>query len=82
MIRTTTHTTPHAQLTNNVYPPGGATALIASTLKTLPAAGGWHGYWFVVSPVLLGTGLLMVIALLTNNLLPTRHYPDRWWKGY
>ena len=64
---------------NAVYPPAGATALSAATLAQLPS--GW-GYSFLISPMLVDLLILFVIALLSNNLFHTRHYPDRWWPQY
>jgi CBS-domain-containing membrane protein len=39
------------------------------------------GYEYVLSPVLIGVGILLVTALLINNLSPNenRHYPLSWW---
>ncbi len=60
------------QITKTVHPPGGASALIAvigtPKVKAL-------GYWFVVSPVLTGALILLVAALIFNNLTPNRRYP-------
>lgn len=58
-----------------IHPPAGATALIASSLPVLPA---WNGYIFVFMPVLLGDLFMLAMALLFNNLIKSRHYPDRW----
>lgn len=63
-------------LTRTIHPPGGATALIAvigsEQVHRL-------GYWYVFDPVLEGTLLLIVVALLVNNLSPLRKYPNYWW---
>jgi CBS domain-containing membrane protein len=60
------------QITKTLHPPGGATALIAVTgsveLKSL-------GYWYVISPVLIGSLLLLIVALLFNNVTSNRQYP-------
>ncbi len=60
------------QITKTLHPPGGATALIAvigtDTLKDL-------GYWFIISPVLTGTLILFVTALIFNNMTKHRNYP-------
>lgn len=60
------------QVTKTLHPPGGATALIAvigsEKIKSL-------GYWYVVSPVLMGSLLLLLVALVFNNLTPNRSYP-------
>ncbi len=60
------------QLTKTLHPPGGAAALIAiigtDKVKEL-------GYLYVLSPVLTGTLILLVVALIFNNLTPNRKYP-------
>ena len=60
------------QITKTLHPPGGATALIAvsgsAEIKNL-------GYWYVVSPVLTGCLILLVTALVFNNITSKRHYP-------
>jgi CBS-domain-containing membrane protein len=60
------------QLTKTLHPPGGATALIAVTgsaeIKNL-------GYWYVISPVLSGVLILLIVALLFNNMTSKRYYP-------
>jgi CBS-domain-containing membrane protein len=60
------------QVTKTLHPPGGATALIAVTgsaaIKDL-------GYWYVLSPVLSGAFILLITALLFNNITPNRQYP-------
>jgi CBS domain-containing membrane protein len=61
------------QITKTLHPPGGATALIAATaspqLREL-------GYMYVLSPVLSGCIILLIIALIFNNLTPLRRYPS------
>jgi len=60
------------QYTKTLHPPGGATALIAvsgsSQIKDL-------GFWYVLSPVLSGALILLIVALIFNNLTSKRHYP-------
>jgi CBS-domain-containing membrane protein len=62
--------------TKTLHPPGGATALIAvisgPKIQNL-------GYLFVLMPVATGALLMLVIALLVNNLAPARRYPEFWW---
>lgn len=64
-------------LTRTLHPPGGATALIA-------VIGGERihelGYAFVLSPVFLGSFVMLLVALLINNLSANenRHYPRYW----
>jgi CBS domain-containing membrane protein len=61
------------QLTKTLHPPGGATALIAVTgsveIKNL-------GYWYVAMPVLSGVMILLLVALIFNNITPNRYYPN------
>jgi CBS-domain-containing membrane protein len=62
-------------LTRTLHPPGGATALIAviggDTVHRL-------GYLYVLMPAGLGALVLLVVALLVNNLSPRRRYPEFW----
>jgi CBS-domain-containing membrane protein len=66
------------QVTRTVHPPAGATALIA---VLGPAPVHRLGYTFVLTPVLVGIVILIVVAVLVNNLSPdeARHYPATWW---
>lgn len=57
-------------LSRSLHPPGGATALSA----VVTSATGL-GYQFLLTPVLLNVMVLLVYALLVNNLLPHRCYP-------
>ena len=60
------------QYTKTLHPPGGATALIAvigtENIKSL-------GYLYVLSPVLTGVTILLVVALIFNNMTHQRKYP-------
>ena len=60
------------QITKSLHPPGGATALIAvigsEKIKTL-------GYLYVLSPVLTGSLILFIVALIFNNITKHRKYP-------
>lgn len=60
------------QITKTLHPPGGATALIAiigaPKITSL-------GYWFVLSPVLTGAVILLLVALIFNNITSYRQYP-------
>ncbi len=57
------------------HPPGGAIAMIA-------VIGGRtvtdQGFMYVLLPATTGSFLLLLIALLTNNVHPSRRYP-LWW---
>ena len=62
--------------TKTLHPPGGATALIA-------VIGGVKvhslGYSYILVPVGAGAVILLVVALLVNNLSSNRKYPEYWW---
>lgn len=62
------------QITKTLHPPGGATALIAVTGSTKIKA---LGYLYVIYPVLSGTLILLLIALIFNNLTKDRKYPNK-----
>ncbi|MCD9856512.1 HPP family protein [Epilithonimonas sp. JDS] len=60
------------QITKTMHPPGGATALIA----VLPAQKIQDlGYWYALSPVLSGAVILLIVALIFNNIPKGRKYP-------
>jgi CBS domain-containing membrane protein len=65
------------QITKTLHPPGGATALIAiigsPKVKNL-------GYLYVVSPIFTGVVILLIVALIFNNITVHRKYPrNRHW---
>lgn len=61
------------QHTKTLHPPGGATALIAvSGSEKIKAL----GYLYVLFPVLSGVSILLIVALLVNNLTSNRKYPN------
>ncbi|RZD16009.1 MAG: HPP family protein [Candidatus Acididesulfobacter guangdongensis] len=61
--------------TKTLHPPGGATALIA-------VIGGRAiyrlGFLYALIPIGLGAVILLIIALLVNNLAGNRKYPEYW----
>src|SRR5262249_28359968 len=65
------------QLTGTVHPPAGATALIAvlgpEKIQAL-------GYRYALTPVLAGVAIMVLVAVVFNNLSPLeeRHYPVSW----
>lgn len=61
------------QITKTLHPPGRATALIAATASPQIRE---LGYMYVISPVLSGSIILLIIALIFNNLTPLRKYPS------
>lgn len=52
------------QITKTLHPPGGATGLIACIGS--PKIVGL-GYWYVITPVMVGVLLLTIVAILTNK---------------
>ncbi|KAG0241577.1 hypothetical protein BGW41_005737 [Actinomortierella wolfii] len=65
-----------ALLTQTVHPPASATALIAvtggDTIYNL-------GYWYVLCPVGLGITMMLIVAIIGNNI--ARRYPMHWWSA-
>jgi len=72
------------QITKTLHPPGGATALMANIGSEKILA---LGYWYVLSPILSGVLVLLLVALLFNNMTSHRSYPNnkKWyqvWRRY
>jgi len=67
------------QITKTLHPPGGATALIAvigsEKIKSL-------GFWYVLNPIASGVVILLVVAMIFNNITSSRQYPvnKHWYK--
>lgn len=61
--------------TRTLHPPGGATALIA-----VIGSPEIHemGFLYVIFPAAVGPLILLVIALLVNNIPASRRYPEIW----
>jgi hypothetical protein len=57
------------------HPPGGAFALIAIIGGPVVRA---QDFLYVLLPALSGSLVLLLVAMLCNNLHPTRQYPARW----
>jgi CBS-domain-containing membrane protein len=61
--------------TKTLHPPGGATALIA-------VIGGEKihnlGYLYAIIPAGAGAAIMLVIALIVNNIPQKRRYPEFW----
>jgi CBS-domain-containing membrane protein len=61
--------------TKTLHPPGGATALIAvigsQKIHNL-------GYLYAIIPAGLGATIMLVVALLINNIPKSRRYPEFW----
>ncbi|MDY0227467.1 MAG: HPP family protein [Desulfomicrobium apsheronum] len=62
-------------LTKTLHPPGGATALIAviggDSVHSL-------GYMYALVPAGLGAVVLLLVALVVNNIPKGRRYPEFW----
>lgn len=58
--------------TRCIHPPGGATALCAVIGDPAIEA---LGYSFMLAPVLLNVGLILLVAVVFNGLFPWRRYP-------
>ena len=63
-------------LTTSTHPPGGATALIAVIGCERVH---YLGFLFVLFPVALGALIMLVVALIVNNLNNFQRYPVFWW---
>ena len=61
--------------TKTLHPPGGATALIAVIGSAKIHA---LGYLYAFIPVGLGALVMLVVALLINNIPKNRNYPQFW----
>jgi CBS-domain-containing membrane protein len=63
-------------LTKTLHPPGGATALIA-----VIGSKNVHdlGFLYAVFPAGAGALILLIIALMVNNLAKERRYPEYWY---
>lgn len=59
-------------LTGTAHPPAGATALMAVLDEDVTKLG-----WFLIPPILLGSCLMLSVALLVNNV--QRRFPYYWW---
>lgn len=61
--------------TKTLHPPGGATALIAvigsDKIHDL-------GFFYVLAPVGVGVVIMLLVALIINNLAASRRYPEFW----
>ena len=62
--------------TKTLHPPGGATALIAviggDKIHSL-------GYLYAIIPAGVGALIMLVVALLVNNIPKRRRYPEFWY---
>ncbi|XKE44490.1 HPP family protein [Halomonas organivorans] len=63
------------QLTHTVHPPGAAAALIAVIGGPEVHALGWL---YPLMPVGIGCTVMLIVAILVNNLARHRRYPLQW----
>ncbi|HHZ01635.1 MAG TPA: HPP family protein [Tissierellia bacterium] len=56
---------------NLIHPPAGATAFVGVT-------GSAGNYMWVLNPVAIGSIILIIVALVVNNLDKKRSYPSYW----
>lgn len=61
--------------TRTLHPPGGATALFG---VIGPEKVHEVGFIYVLAPAAAGALILLLVALLVNNLTATRRYPESW----
>lgn len=61
--------------TKTLHPPGGATALIAVIGSTKVHE---LGFFYAVVPVGVGVIIMLIVALLVNNIPKKRSYPEYW----
>lgn len=59
-------------LTKTIYPPAGATALLAAVDPQVEELG-----WYLLPLVLLSSVIILITSLLINNI--QRKYPTYWW---
>ncbi len=62
-------------VTKTLHPPGGATALIAVIGGTKVHS---LGYLYALIPAGAGAVILLLVALIVNNLAVHRKYPEYW----
>ena len=59
-------------VTKTIYPPAGATALLAAVDPRIQRLG-----WYLLPLVMLSTAITLITSLLINNI--QRQYPTYWW---
>ena len=62
-------------LTKTTHPPGAASSLIAviGPQRILD-----KGYMYVIHPIASGISIMVIVALVTNNIINSRVYPKYW----
>eukprot|EP01138_Halocafeteria_seosinensis_P010406 gb/GECG01010624.1/.p1 GENE.gb/GECG01010624.1/~~gb/GECG01010624.1/.p1 ORF type:complete len:299 (+),score=39.02 gb/GECG01010624.1/:1-897(+) len=64
-------------MTKSLHPPGAATTLIVLWLK--PDLIDWHGFWFLIFPLAPACAIMLLVALIVNNVPESKRYPQWWW---
>jgi CBS-domain-containing membrane protein len=62
-------------LTKTLHPPGGASALIAVIGSDQIHA---LGYLYALVPAGSGAIIMLIVALVVNNIPKSRYYPEFW----
>ena len=63
-------------LTGSLHPPGGGTALLMVTGSPTVDQ---YGFFSALFPIGTGALILVLVALVVNNLARDRRYPVAWW---
>ncbi|MGE7922966.1 HPP family protein [Viridibacillus arvi] len=58
-------------ITKTTHPPAGANPVIIML--------GNYSWHYIITPVLIGSLIIVIFALIINNLRSTRKYPTFWW---
>lgn len=58
-------------LTKTVHPPGGANPIIIML--------GGYGWNYLFTPIIVGAAVIILYAVIVNNIRQNRHYPLFWW---
>lgn len=58
-------------LTKTVHPPGGANPIIIML--------GGYDWHYLFSPIIVGAVVIILYAVVLNNIRQNRHYPLFWW---
>jgi CBS-domain-containing membrane protein len=67
------------KITSLIHPPGCSAAIFAASMMSYNEEFQDYGFIFMVTPVLLGSVVLVICGWLGNNAFPWRkHYPSEW----
>jgi len=62
-------------VTKSIHPPAGATAFVAVMDPTIADT---QGYFYILLPILFGETILLVVAILVDNMSKLQRFPE-WW---